>query len=151
VLGDLLAGVFVLATGTFVLCRALAPFSRIWSGDERAAASLPRRWWPVKARNYLAYLLWVVPGTSGISLVGLSMVLSAAAPAVSNLGLGIGVTGLLLFGLAVLALPVHVVVSLTNRPGFLVPPPYRDQVGVLAAARHRRTERKARPSGAYQR
>lgn len=145
VLKDLATGVVVLATAAFVLYRALAPFRRIWGGDASATIGLPSRQSRVKARNYLAYLLWVVPGASGALILGVLMVWATVSHWQEKGGLPLFIAGVGVFlfvGAWPLAL-VHVFVNATNRPRFLVPPPYRSQPGEVAAWGLRRARKRA--------
>lgn len=142
-LGKLIAGILISAIATFVLYRALAPFRRIWAGDARVISALPTRFGRVEARNYLAYLLWVVPGTAGLALVGIAVLLRTLVPGADALGRGVAILGLPLFLAAWPLAVLQVMVNATNRPRFLVPAPYRNQPGAVAAERQRRARKSA--------
>ncbi|MFC7527453.1 hypothetical protein [Actinoplanes sp. GCM10030250] len=131
----------------FILYKALAPFRRIWSGEAAAAAELPSQFGPVPARNYLAYLLWVTPAALAGTLVSLGLLLNLITGSWTGLAV-IPRTGFVLFLVSLPLTLLHVLVSATNRPSFLVPPPYRDQPGAITAARNRRTP--ASPSSSSQ-
>lgn len=135
-LRDLAYGGLGVAALAFILYRALAPFRRIWRGDASAADTVLTRYGRLAARNYLAYLLWVVPGVGGLLLLCTAVLLDpfGASPGVIDGVLGVG---LRLFTMAWPLALVHVFVHATNRPGFLVPPPFRDQPGAMARNRRR--------------
>lgn len=139
-LGKLIAGAVTSAIAVFVLYRSLTPFRPVWVGAARVVRTLPTRLGVVEARTYLAYLLWVVPGSTGLLLVGVAVLLHELAPGANALGRGAAMVGLALFLAAwPLTLP-QVMVNATNRPRFLVPPPYRNRPGAVAIVRQRRAQ-----------
>lgn len=125
------------AATAFVLYRALAPFRRILRGDESVARTLPAQHGHVQARNYLAYLLWIIPGAGGLLLMclGIGTTLLHLPSEVAHT---LATSGLLSLVAAGPLMLVHVVVYATGRPKFLIPPAYRDQPGQVAAWRQRR-------------
>ena len=142
VLRDLVFGVCASAVPAWILYRAVAPLKAIWRGDTSRIYTLPTRSGIVQARNYLAYLLWVIPAFGGLMFIGVAIIsatLSSVRTDLIDILFTIGVCSLLAAGPLLL---VHVIVNATNRPRFLVPPPYRDQPGAIAAARKRRARRR---------
>lgn len=137
-LKNLAIGLCATALPAWVLYRAVAPFRAIWSGDTSRVHTLPTRFGTVKARNYLAYLMWTIPAFGGLLLIGMAIMaatLSRGRSAdLSDVLFQVGVVSLLAAGPLML---VHVIVNATNRPRILVPPPYRDQPGVIGQARKR--------------
>ncbi|MBX6724250.1 MAG: hypothetical protein IRY92_13620 [Dactylosporangium sp.] len=133
------------AVMAFILVSALVPFRRIWRGDAWAANGLPSLFGRVEARNYLAYLMWIVPGAGGLLLVCV-VGFFATLFGVDNLAedlRALMMVGVILFLAAWPLTLVHVFVNATGRPKFLVPPPYRDQPGEIGAWRQRRARRRA--------
>ena len=140
---DLIIGVCAVAGPAWLLYRAVAPFKAIWRGDTSRIYSLPTRFGIVQPRNYLAYLLWVVPAFGGLLVVGVTFILAGLSRGRTDLTdvlIAIGGGSLLAAGPLML---VHVIVNAINRPRILVPPPYRDQIGAIAAGRNRRARRRA--------
>ena len=117
-----------------VLYRTLAPFGRIWHGDASAANTLPTHEGRVQARNYLAYLLWIVPGTAGLLLI-FSMLFWGTLTHLSGKPPLAAIIGIVVFGAAWPLALVHVFVNATGRPRFLVPPPFRHQPGEVTRDR----------------
>lgn len=131
----------------FLLYRVLAPFGRIWRGDASAARLLPTSQGSVEARNYLAYLAWIVPGIGGFLLLFLAWLTASlvnrSTGHVPSIGRGVVTFGFLLLLAACPLTVLHIIVNAINRPRILVPPPYRHQLGAIASWRRRRRRRQA--------
>lgn len=131
-------GLFLAGSAGWILHSALAPFSQIWRGDTALVHALPAEAGHIKARNYLVYLMWLVPGAAGLLILGLAFAAAAIINEPNRLGVAVAWIG---FALLIAAFPltlIHFVVDLFNGPHFLIPPPYRGQRGSLAERRDRR-------------
>jgi hypothetical protein len=129
---ELLTGLILVAGSVYLLFQSFPPLRPIWSGDTPADARVPTQFGQVPPRNYLAYLLWLVPGTFGVLMIGVVLLLRfAGAPEVLTPVFGWAGLGSLIVAAPLVLL--HMLVSATNRPRFVVPPPYRDEPGAIAA------------------
>jgi hypothetical protein len=108
----------------------------VWRGDKRAIATIRGTWADVYARSYVVHLARNFAACAGAALL-------CIAVGVSPAGRTVGVIGILLWLCYVPLLLLHWFVNATNRPKFLVPPPYRDEQGGVALARLRRRRQKA--------
>jgi hypothetical protein len=108
----------------------------VWRGDKSAIATIRGTWADVHARSYVVYLTRSLAGWGGAA--GLCI-----AVGMDPLWRAAGVIGILLWLCYVPLLVLHWFVNATNRPKFLVPPPYRDEQGTVATARRRRRRRRS--------
>jgi hypothetical protein len=127
----------------WILALAVAPAREIWRGNAARTRSLPTSSGRLPARCYLAYLLWMVPGCTGLVIIILTLTVEGLVGAHHDVFATIGRTGFGIFTLALPFLPVHLWVKAFNRPSFLVPPPYLEQRGALAERRERRRRAQA--------
>jgi len=108
----------------------------VWRGDKSAIAAIRGTLADVYARSYVVHLARNFAGWGGAAglciAVGMNPVWRVA-----------GVIGILLWLCYIPLLVLHWFVNATNRPKFLVPPPFRDEQGSVAKARLRRRRQKA--------
>jgi hypothetical protein len=134
-------GLAVASVAIALLVYYARPAREIWRGD---TSRLPIRLGPMIAvtpRTYPSALLCVGTLTVAFALGGIAFALGDVAGARWPEHLLIPAVIMLLVN--VVLVPLNWVVEATNRPKFLVPPPYRGQPGSFAAAQKRRQHRRA--------
>lgn len=125
-----------------VLFYYLRPAGEIWRGN--SSRMPPNDFMLVVAvtpRTYPSALLCVGAVTVSFALGGIAVALGAMTGA--RWPEHFFIPGVILLLINVVLVPLNWFVEVMNRPKFLVPPPYRDEPGSLAAARRRRQRRRA--------
>ncbi|HZN16582.1 MAG TPA: hypothetical protein VFB84_00020 [Micromonosporaceae bacterium] len=144
-LGSVLGGLGVAVAALAVLYRFVRPAPAIWRGDASAVPAVCTTMVAAHARTYLSFLLCLGTATTGVALGGVGFALAAVTgqPVGEGWPVGLAATGFLLLLSNVVLVPLNWFVDATGRPKLLVPPPYRDQPGSIAAGRRRHRRRRS--------
>lgn len=135
VIAHVAGGAGVATIAILILFRYVKPLARIWRGD-LSRMPAPGRVLAVTPRTYPSFLLCAGTTTAGFALSGIAVVLGGVTGA--SWPRHLLLAGLIMLPASVALVPLNWLVEATNRPRFLVPPPYRDQPGSINAARARR-------------
>ncbi len=141
VIAYVVGGLAVASIAIALLFYYVRPAREIWRGD---TSRMPIQLGPmitVTPRTYPSALLCVGTLTVAFALGGVAFALGGITGARWPEHLLIPAVVMLLAN--VVLVPLNWFVEATNRPKFLVPPPYRGQPGSFAAARRRRQRRRA--------
>jgi hypothetical protein len=141
-MGYLVGGLTVASIAIAVLFDYVRLAGRIWRGDASRMPLIDFGWVvAVTPRTYPSALLCAGAMTGSFALGGIAVAFGAITSARwPELILSAGAVMLLT---NVVLVPLNWIVEATNRPKFLVSPPYRGQPGSFAAARRRRQRRRA--------
>jgi hypothetical protein len=128
---------FVVATACIAgLADRVRRLPAVWRGDKKAIATVRGVMADVYARSYLVHLVRQTAAWGGAAALAVAV---GAYPAWR----GVGALGILLWLTYPPLLVLHWFVNATNRPRFLVPPPYRNEPGGVAEARRRARRKRA--------
>ena len=138
-------GIAAAGVAIVIIARVVRPARAIWRGDASKVPRTHQSMLAVGPRTYPTYLLAAVTFSAGWLACGVGVALGglhrATTPGWPTYVVGIGV---LLWVSTVVLVPLNWLVDATNRPKFLVPPPFRDEPGAIRAARERRRRPEAR-------